>query len=105
LRCYDIIGEFLQSRAQPSLGLPLFLALALIRLPNPGHFRNERLDDPVDFLPDEHEESSHWFTVSIRCDGSWFTTDPPRRPRPAPSVAVHSRGVSEMRTANEGAAQ
>jgi len=78
LRRYDIIGEFLQRRAQPSLGLPLFLALALIRLPNPGHFRNERFDDPVDFLLDEHEESSDWSTALIPSDGSWFTTDPPR---------------------------
>jgi hypothetical protein len=73
LRCHDIIGEFLQRRTQPSLGLPLLLALALIRLPNSGHFRNERFDDPVDFLLDKHGESSDWSSVLIPSDGSWFT--------------------------------
>jgi len=75
LRRHDIVGEFLQSRAQPSLGLPLFLAFALIRSPNPGHFRDERFNDPVDFLLDEHEEPSDWSTVIIPSDGSWFTSD------------------------------
>jgi hypothetical protein len=77
LRCHDIIGKFLQGRAQPSLGLPLFLALALVCPPNPGHFRNEGFDDPVNFLPDEHREPSHWSSVSIPSGGNWFTTDPP----------------------------
>jgi hypothetical protein len=51
----DIVGEFLQGGAQPSLGLPLLLVLALVGIPNPSHFRNERFDDPVDFLLNEHD--------------------------------------------------
>src|SRR5262249_27395714 len=53
--------------------------LALIRLPNPGHFRNERFDNSVNFLLDEREEPSDWSSVSIPSGDNWFTTDPTRR--------------------------
>jgi hypothetical protein len=67
-----VIGELLQSGAQPSLVVSFFLLFALVHLRNSCHLGNERFDDLIDFFMDRHR----------------FTSSLPARPRAGPHRLV-----------------